>query len=1122
MNQAINTYITGLNNIGQGFWNYAAGIFIQASVLIVLLLIVDFMLRKRVRAVFRYCLWMLLFVKLVLPASFTLPTGIGYWLGDYLPSEVSIAKLVPQIEETAPIDIYILPQGYIPLETPMMNETAATGIELESISWQGLVFSGWLVGMLVLLVLLVRRVCFVRGLIAQSRPANERSLDMLDECRFRIGIRRNIELRLSGNALSPAVCGLFKPIILMPAALLKKLSREKLKAVLIHELAHIKRGDVWVNLLQTMLQIVYFYNPFVWLANAMVRRAREQAVDEMVLVTLKPETKNYSNMLIDIAEMAFWRPKFSVRLISVVESKKALERRINHMLNRPVPKSSKLGNLGLIAIVVIGAIILPMHSNPTEQTALAASVKDGRITDRIIVPGVRVGEYTFGISEDDVLESLGKPKVIFYGSEKYTLDNLPRTYYMSFDDVSFRILDDSVKEITVLSPSYKFANGLGVGDSEQKIKQVFGDDFQIKETEWKDFLTYKDKGLMFEINKQDRTVMEINVSPIESSKTYKKAHIVDNIIIPGLRVGDYTFNMSKDDILESLGKPKVIFYGSEKYTLDNLPRTYYMSFDDVSFRIVDDSVKEITVLSPSYKFANGLGVGDSEQKIKEVFGNDFRIRETKWKDFLSYKHKGLVFEINKRDRTVMEINVSPIESSKSYKKADIVSRIIVPGIRVGDYTFDMTKRDVLESLGKPKGIFYGDKRYTLDNLPRTYYMSFGDISFRILNNSVKEITVISPSYKLPNGLRVGDSEQKIKKAFGDDFKIEETKWKDFLSYKDEGLMFEINKRDRTVMEINVSPVPGSEGYKKADIPPTSTINERGRIVDKIDYPFVNDSQVIGTWKSVDFVREMEQFKAGEKQWGGRGGDLYLKELIFLPNGKTFKPWWTWTKGLVFHSGSKTASKYTLKDIEGSTYMFFEWKSGDYTIRYMKPFYYVLKKVSSKTAGPLDKVWISEQEDDEDEEFTRRLPARIRQLDIDTADLERVKEIFGKPAQYRWGEENFTEDNLPKRYVLVYPSNFHIYMRENQIVELRHEHDFSYVFRNKLRCGSTLDEVFEVVGHPEKVVQGEENKFKNGVLYKDIDGRKGYCYYARYDHDVRLWFKDYEIFSIYMTRSDYGS
>ncbi len=227
-----------------------------------------------------------------------------------------------------------------------------------------------------------------------------------------------------------------------------------------------------------------------------------------------------------------------------------------------------------------------------------------------------------------------------------------------------------------------------------------------------------------------------------------------------------------------------------------------------------------------------------------------------------------------------------------------------------------------------------------------YNILYEDIPLLILDDSVKGITVLSPSYKLPNGSRVGDSEQKIKQAFGDGFQLKETQWKDFLSYQDEGLMFGINKQDRTVMEINVSPVPGSESYKKADIPATSHINERGRIVDKIDYPFVNDPRVIGTWKSVDFVDEMEEFKAGQKQW--EGSELYLKELVFLPEGKTAKPWWTWTKGLVFHSGDKTASKYAIQKIRGSTYMFFEWKSGDYTIRHRKPSYYVLKKVSSET------------------------------------------------------------------------------------------------------------------------------------------------------------------------------
>jgi len=668
MDQAMNACIAGLNNVGQSFWSYAAGVFIQSSVLIVLLLVVDFLLRKRTRALFRYCLWMLLFVKLMLPVSFTMPTGVGYWVGEYFNSRNLAEVVVPQ---SLPM-VFDIAQEYVVSDVVVVDEVVATGVELEPICWQGLVFLAWLVGVLVLLAVFVQRICFVRGLVAQAKPANAWLLETLEQCRRQIGIRRNIELKLTGNSLSPAVCGLFKPVILMPADLLEKLSREKLKAVLIHELAHIKRADIWVNLLQTMLQIAYFYNPLVWIANAMVRSVREQAVDEMVLVAFGGESKSYSNVLIDIAEMVFSKPGFGLRLIGVVESKKALQGRITHMLNRRLPKSSRLGVWGLLVIVIFGIVILPMGCSPVQKTDL-------------------------------------------------------------------------------------------------------------------------------------------------------------------------------------------------------------------------------------------------------------------------------------------------------------------------------------------------------------------------------------------------------------------------------------------------------EPY----IPTTSTINEQGHIVDKLDYPFVNDPQLIGTWEAIDFVAEMDQFKADEKQW--KAEELCLKELIFLPNGRTFRPWLTWTKGLVFHSGDRTASKYILKEIGGSTYMFYEWKSGDYTIRHGKPSYYVLKKTSSETGG-LAEGWASQPSD---AEFAKQLPAKIEQLDIDNAGLEQVKEIFGKPAQYIWGSENFTEDNLPRQYILPYPSGFSIYMRENKIIEIRHESGSKYVYRDKLQLGSTLDEVFEVVGEPEKTVEDEKNYFEDGVLYKDVDGRKGYCYYARSDQDVRLWFMDYKLSAIYMTRSDYG-
>ena len=123
-----------------------------------------------------------------------------------------------------------------------------------------------------------------------------------------------------------------------------------------------------------------------------------------------------------------------------------------------------------------------------------------------------------------------------------------------------------------------------------------------------------------------------------------------------------------------------------------------------------------------------------------------------------------------------------------------------------------------------------------------------------------------------------------------------------------------------------------------------------RTADNISLPFVTDEAVLGSWKSVDFVQKPEAFDPEKKSFDG---ELYLKELVFLPEGRMINGWLTWTKGVVMHHGDKTASAYTIKDIAGAKYMFFEWKSGDYTIRHMKPEYYVLKKTAGIKRDNID-------------------------------------------------------------------------------------------------------------------------------------------------------------------------
>ncbi len=413
MSQVINSCLVGLNNIGRVFWGYAAGMFVQAGVLIVLLLIIDSLLRKRLLASLRYCLWMLIFVKLVLPPTLSLPTGVGYWCGEYVSSSSPVLRDISDVVQpravgtTAPQDLATSTE--ISESEPFQKFPKTAGpatsaaSSMPALRWQGLVFLTWLAGVLLLLALLIKRIFFVRRLIAQSLPAEGHLFDILKQCQRQLGIRGNVELRLSNNMPGPAVCGLFRPTILMPSALSEKLTSDKLRTVLIDELAHIKRGDLWVNSVQTFLQVVYFYNPFVWLANVVVRRIREQAVDEMVLVALGSEAKSYSNTLIDIAEMSFWRANLSLRLVGVVESKKALQRRIKHMLTRPIPKSAKVGVVGLLAVVILGCVLLPMAQAQNKSTDSDSKAKDS----------LRVYEVNKKVSEFPEEEYLSTPEAAY-------------------------------------------------------------------------------------------------------------------------------------------------------------------------------------------------------------------------------------------------------------------------------------------------------------------------------------------------------------------------------------------------------------------------------------------------------------------------------------------------------------------------------------------------------------------------------------------------------------------------------------------------------------------------------------------------------------------------------------
>jgi len=120
------------------------------------------------------------------------------------------------------------------------------------------------------------------------------------------------------------------------------------------------------------------------------------------------------------------------------------------------------------------------------------------------------------------------------------------------------------------------------------------------------------------------------------------------------------------------------------------------------------------------------------------------------------------------------------------------------------------------------------------------------------------------------------------------------------------------------------------------------------IKDNTDLPFIMDKDVIGSWDTVDYIRDCNNFKVGVKQWPE---ELFLKKYIFEKDGKLFAGTSNsgklypinWSKGFVIDKHNGFVSEYVIKKIGNDTFMFVEWKSGDYTYGGIVYGYYVLKK-----------------------------------------------------------------------------------------------------------------------------------------------------------------------------------
>ena len=207
---------------------------------------------------------------LALAACLALPLA-----GLYRGLAAADAGATTAIDIAAPRAVAIALPSMGPTATPAMDWRCALQLQMPAI------VAAWSAGALLLALRLLLGCRWVGRLRSRARLPNSFWQGRFDELAVRVGLRAPVPLRVSEAIDSPVAAGWWRPVVLVPAALLASMPVELLEALLAHELAHVRRRDYLVNLLQGAVETLLFYHPVVWWLSRRVRIEREQVADDL-------------------------------------------------------------------------------------------------------------------------------------------------------------------------------------------------------------------------------------------------------------------------------------------------------------------------------------------------------------------------------------------------------------------------------------------------------------------------------------------------------------------------------------------------------------------------------------------------------------------------------------------------------------------------------------------------------------------------------------------------------------------------------------------------------------------------------------------------------------------------
>ena len=366
----------------------------QSALLAGIILVVTLAVRRLSPAV-RFWLWMLVPMRLLVMPLVTVSLPL-------LPApvpELAPAGVVPTVDSVrtarapgprpAAAEVAEAPRS----TGSMGGAVAAPTAAMRPTVWMWFM-AGWLVGSAACVARVLRGCLQVRRLAARAEEAAGPTIPALArEAAERLSLTRVPPIRVTSENVSPFLCGVFRPVVVLPESLVDPTSSTELSAVLAHEFAHLRRRDLLLGWLLTICEAFYYFHPIFHLAKRRILFERERACDAAVLANSPEPPSAYARALIASADICSATGARFASASAVAESFGNLKQRVTRICRDAKPTGSlskaSVAALAGLTLLSLPAIVLTARSDaPATAAATPAAGQRGERPDTVTFRGI--------------------------------------------------------------------------------------------------------------------------------------------------------------------------------------------------------------------------------------------------------------------------------------------------------------------------------------------------------------------------------------------------------------------------------------------------------------------------------------------------------------------------------------------------------------------------------------------------------------------------------------------------------------------------------------------------------------------------------------------------------------